>query len=131
MARFVNDQQTTDKEVKRLFSAGVLLLLGKAYSDAYSCFDRIHEEHFEAMYNKALCCFMVNGMTNVTDCFVRRNDSCMEWILHTKRSCPKLFSATIMMKISLLSHSARYSSVRGIQTIASVESGNGFPAAFI
>lgn len=30
MARFVNDQQTTDKEVKRLFSAGVLLLLGKA-----------------------------------------------------------------------------------------------------
>lgn len=59
MARFVNDQQTTDKEVKRLFSAGVLLLLGKAYSDAYSCFDRIHEEHFEAMYNKALCCFMV------------------------------------------------------------------------
>ena len=54
MARFVNDQQTTDKEVKRLFSAGVLLLLGKAYSDAYSCFDRIHEEHFEAMYNNCL-----------------------------------------------------------------------------
>lgn len=65
-------------------------------------------------------------MTNVTDCFVRRNGSCMEWILHAKRSCLKLFSATIMMKISLLPHSARYSSVRGIQTIASVESGNGF-----
>lgn len=40
-------------------------------------------------------------MTNVTDCFVRRNGSCMEWILHAKRSCLKLFSATIMMKISL------------------------------
>lgn len=39
-------------------------------------------------------------MTNVTDCFVRRNGSCMEWILHAKRSCLKLFSATIMMKIS-------------------------------
>ena len=59
MALFVNDQQTTDKEVERLFSAGVLLLLGKAYSDAYSCFDRIHEEYFAVMYNKALCCFMV------------------------------------------------------------------------
>lgn len=101
MELFVNTQRTTDKEKERLFFAGVLFLLGKAYSDAYSCFDRIQEEHFAVMYNKALCCFMVNGMTNVTDCFVRRNGSCMEWILHAKRSCLKLFSATIMMKISL------------------------------
>ena len=59
MELFVNTQRTTDKEMERLFSARVLLLLGKAYSDAYSCFDRIHEEYFAVMYNKALCCFMV------------------------------------------------------------------------
>lgn len=43
MELFVNTQRTTDKEKERLFSAGVLFLLGKAYSDAYSCFDRIQE----------------------------------------------------------------------------------------
>ena len=59
MELFVNTQRTTDKEKERLFFAGVLFLLGKAYSDAYSCFDRIQEEHFAVMYNKALCCFMV------------------------------------------------------------------------
>ena len=58
MELFVNTQRTTDKEKERLFFAGVLFLLGKAYSDAYSCFDRIQEEHFAVMYNKALCCFM-------------------------------------------------------------------------
>lgn len=48
-----------------------------------------------------LKCYGVAGMTNVTDCFVRWNSSCMEWILHAKRSCLKLFFATIMMKLSL------------------------------
>ena len=122
MARFVNDQQTTDKEVKRLFSAGVLLLLGKAYSDAYSCFDRIQEEHFEAMYNKALCCFMVKWY-----------DECYRLLCEAERLLHGMDIAyeTQLPEAFLRYDSARYSSVRGIQTIASVESGNGFPAAFI
>lgn len=66
MELFVNTQRTTDKEKERLFFAGVLFLLGKAYSDAYSCFDRIQEEHFAVMYNKALCCFMVKWYDKVT-----------------------------------------------------------------
>lgn len=49
----------TDKEAERLFAAGVQLLLGRAYPAAYSCFDRLPAQDFRLLYNKALCCFMV------------------------------------------------------------------------
>ena len=76
MELFVNTQRTTDKEKERLFFAGVLFLLGKAYSDAYSCFDRIQEEHFAVMYNKALCCFMVKWYD---ECYRLRGGTAPAW----------------------------------------------------
>lgn len=41
MTLFADKPRMTDKEVELLFSAGVSLLLGRAYPAAYSCFDRI------------------------------------------------------------------------------------------
>lgn len=132
MALFVNDQQTTDKEVERLFSAGVLLLLGKAYSDAYSCFDRIHEEYFAVMYNKALCCFMVKWYD---ECYRLLCEA--ERLLHgmdiaCETQLPEAFLRYDYDEaFPFYPNSARYSRIWSIQTIASVESGNSFPAAFI
>ena len=48
-----------EKEADRLFAAGVSFLCNKAYSSAYSCFDRISAKDFSLLHNKALCCFMV------------------------------------------------------------------------
>ena len=59
MTLFADKPRMTDKEVELLFSAGVSLLLGRAYPAAYSCFDRIPIKDFMLLYNKALCCFMV------------------------------------------------------------------------
>ena len=59
MTLFADKPQITDKETEQLFSAGVSLLLGRAYPAAYSCFDRIPVKDFRLLYNKALCCFMV------------------------------------------------------------------------
>lgn len=60
MTLFVDKQKITGKETEQLFSAGISLLLSKAYPAAYSCFNRISDEDFSVLYNKALCCFMVN-----------------------------------------------------------------------
>lgn len=59
MTLFVDKQKITGKETEQLFSAGISLLLSKAYPAAYSCFNRISDEDFSVPYNKALCCFMV------------------------------------------------------------------------
>lgn len=59
MTLFADNPQMTDEEAEQLFSAGVSLLLGRAYPAAYSCFDRIPVKDFRLLYNKALCCFMV------------------------------------------------------------------------
>ena len=59
MTLFVDKQKITGKETEQLFSAGISLLLSKAYPAAYSCFNRISDEDFSVLYNKALCCFMV------------------------------------------------------------------------
>ena len=59
MTLFVDKQKITGKETEQLFSAGISLLLSKAYLAAYSCFNRISDEDFSVLYNKALCCFMV------------------------------------------------------------------------
>ena len=48
-----------EEEVDKLFAAGVSFLNNKAYSSAYSCFDRLPAKDFRLLYNKALCCFMV------------------------------------------------------------------------
>lgn len=48
-----------EKEVDKLFAAGVSFLSNKAFSSAYVCFDRLPVKDFRLLYNKALCCFMV------------------------------------------------------------------------
>lgn len=59
MAQFVDKQKETGKDTEQLFSAGISLLLSKAYPAAYSCFNQISGEDFRLSYNKALCCFMI------------------------------------------------------------------------
>lgn len=59
MTLFADKQKTTGAEAEQLFSAGVSLLLSKAYPAAYSCFDGISCGGLALLYNKALCCFMV------------------------------------------------------------------------
>ena len=93
MTLFVDKQKITGKETEQLFSAGISLLLSKAYPAAYSCFNRISDEDFSVLYNKALCCFIRN-----TDCFVSRNSLCPEEILPVKQSYPKHFSVMTMPK---------------------------------
>ena len=48
-----------DGSADKLFAAGVSFLSNKAFSSAYVCFDRIPAKDFKLLYNKALCCFMV------------------------------------------------------------------------
>ena len=43
MTLFVDKQKITGKETEQLFSAGISLLLSKAYPAAYSCFNRISD----------------------------------------------------------------------------------------
>ena len=78
MTLFVDKQKITGKETEQLFSAGISLLLSKAYPAAYSCFNRISDEDFSVPYNKALCC--------------------PEEILPVKQSYPKHFSVMTMPK---------------------------------
>lgn len=47
MTLFVDKQKITGKETEQLFSAGISLLLSKAYPAAYSCFNRISDEDFK------------------------------------------------------------------------------------
>lgn len=44
---------------KRLFEAGCLYLLGKESTFAYLCFEEISERTVEVLFNKALCCYLV------------------------------------------------------------------------
>ena len=82
MTLFVDKQKITGKETEQLFSAGISLLLSKAYPAAYSCFNRISDEDFSVPYNKALCW----------------NSLCPEEILPVKQSYPKHFSVMTMPK---------------------------------
>lgn len=60
MTLFANTPNTMPKEkIEKLFAAGVSFLSNKAFSSAYVCFDRLPAKDFRLLYNKALCCFMV------------------------------------------------------------------------
>lgn len=99
MTLFVDKQKITGKETEQLFSAGISLLLSKAYPAAYSCFNRISDEDFSVLYNKALCCFMVKWYD---ECYRLLCESeqliCPEEILPVKQSYPKHFSVMTMPK---------------------------------
>ncbi len=59
MTLFTNTPKISDSEAEELFSAGMSLLSCKAFPAAYLCFNRIPNKDFRLLYNKALCCFMV------------------------------------------------------------------------
>ena len=105
MTLFVDKQKITGKETEQLFSAGISLLLSKAYPAAYSCFNRISDEDFRVLYNKALCCFMVKWY-----------DECYRLLCESEQ----------LMSASFSSHAARYSGNLGIQAVAAVKGRNGF-----
>lgn len=49
----------SEEQKKRLFDAGCFYLLGKESAFAYLCFEEISEKKVEVLFNKALCCYMV------------------------------------------------------------------------
>jgi hypothetical protein len=53
-------RRISGQEAKQLFDAGILYIHGSAYAFAYTCFDRISEDNFKILFNKALCCFEVS-----------------------------------------------------------------------
>lgn len=60
MTLLANTPNAMPKEkAEKLFAAGISFLSSKAFSSAYACFDRLQAKDFRLMYNKALCCFMV------------------------------------------------------------------------
>ena len=59
MTQFANTPGIPKEDADKLFAAGVSFLSNKAFSSAYVCFDRIPAKDFKLLYNKALCCFMV------------------------------------------------------------------------
>ena len=59
MTQFANTPGIPKEDADKLFAAGVSSLSNKAFSSAYVCFDRIPAKDFKLLYNKALCCFMV------------------------------------------------------------------------
>lgn len=127
MTLFVNKQKITGKETEQLFSAGISLLLSKAYPAAYSCFNRISDEDFSVPYNKALCCFMVKW-----------HDECYRLLCESEQ----LMSGRNITREAELPeaflrydhaeghpfhpHAARYSGMFGIQAVAAVKGRNGF-----
>ena len=118
MTLFVDKQKITGKETEQLFSAGISLLLSKAYPAAYSCFNRISDEDFSVPYNKALCCFMVKW-----------HDECYRLLCESEQ----LMSGRNITREAELpeaflryDHAARYSGILGIQAVAVVKGRNGF-----
>lgn len=73
MTQFANTPGIPKEDADKLFAAGVSFLSNKAFSSAYVCFDRIPAKDFKLLYNKALCCFMVDGTMSATGCFVKPN----------------------------------------------------------
>ena len=118
MTLFVDKQKITGKETEQLFSAGISLLLSKAYPAAYSCFNRISDEDFSVLYNKALCCFMVKW-----------HDECYRLLCESEQ----LMSGRNITREAELpeaflryDHAEGYSGMFGIQTVAAVKGRNGF-----
>lgn len=61
MTSFVNTRnKIPEDQAGKLFSAGISFMCSKAFSAAYYCFELIPHKDFGLLYNKALCCFMVN-----------------------------------------------------------------------
>lgn len=59
MGLFNNKKEMTDEEVGHLFNAGMTYLTCKAFSSAYSCFDKIFRKDSALLFNKALCWFEI------------------------------------------------------------------------
>lgn len=60
MTQFANTpDRMSNEEADKMFSAGFSFLTRNAFSAAYECFDLIPVKDFSLLYNKALCCFMV------------------------------------------------------------------------
>ena len=59
MGLFDDKKEMTDEEVRHLFNAGMTYLTCKAFSPAYSCFDKIVRKNSALLFNKALCWFEI------------------------------------------------------------------------
>ena len=121
MTLFVDKQKITGKETEQLFSAGISLLLSKAYPAAYSCFNRISDEDFSVLYNKALCCFMVKWHD---ECYRLLCES--EQLMSGRNITREAELPEAFLRYDHSSHAARYSGILGIQAVAAVKGRNGF-----
>lgn len=85
MSLFVNTlNEMSEEQAEKLFAAGVTFMAGKAFSAAYSCFELITLKDFRLLYNKALCCFMVEWY-----------DECYRIICEAERVLPGNVGAAI------------------------------------
>lgn len=127
MTLFVDKQKITGKETEQLFSAGISLLLSKAYPAAYSCFNRISDEDFSVLYNKALCCFMVKWHDECYRLLCESEQLMSGRNITREAELPEAFLRYDHAEgHPFSSHAARYSGILGIQAVAAVKGRNGF-----
>lgn len=127
MTLFVDKQKITGKETEQLFSAGISLLLSKTYPAAYSCFNRISDEDFSVLYNKALCCFMVKWYDECYRLLCESEQLMSGRNITREAELPEAFLRYDHAEgHPFSSHAARYSGIFGIQAVAAVKGRNGF-----
>ena len=134
MTQFANTPGIPKEDADKLFAAGVSFLSNKAFSSAYVCFDRIPAKDFKLLYNKALCCFMVEWY-----------DECHRLLCEAERLVPmnaghgteRLPEAFIHYLhdeergVTVLPHAARHSRAAGIHTDLAPEGGSRLQTAFV